>query len=91
MTPPRTEYAPDSSFGWLDHDAAAAERMREVLQAFEEKSTVDALGFSAIRDALHGARFKTIKECSPVHGYLDVLVERMVPRDPTGRPRASVV
>ena len=51
------EYAPASSFGWLDHDAAAADRMREVLAAFSEKSTIDALGFGVVRDALANRMF----------------------------------
>lgn len=46
------DYAPASSFGWLDYDEKAAQRMREVLRAFEEKNTIDSLGLGVVRDAL---------------------------------------
>ena len=51
------DYVPQSSFGWLDADDAAAERMREVLKAFDEKDTIDALGFGVVRDALANTMF----------------------------------
>ncbi len=46
-----TTYEPASAFGWLDYDERDAQRMREVLAAFDEKQTVDSLGFGIIRDS----------------------------------------
>lgn len=51
---------PESFFGWLDYDAKDAERMREVLAAFDEKDTVDSLGLGVIRDAIADALFPGI-------------------------------
>jgi hypothetical protein len=44
-------YAPASSLGWLDLDAAASERVGTLLRALEEPGTLDALGLGAVRDA----------------------------------------
>lgn len=41
-----------SSLTWLDHDSSEQERMRRVLDLFEERSTVDELGLGAIRDSI---------------------------------------
>jgi hypothetical protein len=46
-----SDYAPASSFGWLDYNEADAQKMREALRAFEEHGTVDSLGLGVIRDA----------------------------------------
>jgi hypothetical protein len=46
-----------SAFGWLDHDERASARLREVLSAFEEKSTLDNLGLGVIRDAFSDRLF----------------------------------
>lgn len=46
-----------SAFAWLDHDEQASERLREVLRAFEEKSTLDNLGLGLIRDAFSDQLF----------------------------------
>jgi hypothetical protein len=40
-----------STLAWLDHDAEARDRMERVLALFDEKDTVDELGFGAIRDS----------------------------------------
>ncbi|MCY4293235.1 MAG: DUF6361 family protein [Acidimicrobiaceae bacterium] len=42
------DYAPASSLGWLDFDAAASERVAELLRALEESSTLDLLGLGSI-------------------------------------------
>ena len=44
-------YAPASSLGWLDFDAAASERVSTLLRSLEEPSTLDVLGLGSIRDA----------------------------------------
>ncbi len=49
-----TAYAPASSLGWLDLDAAASERMGTLLRSLEEPGTLDELGLGTIRDALSG-------------------------------------
>jgi hypothetical protein len=46
-----------SAFAWLDQDERAAARLREVLRAFEEKSTLDNLGLGVIRDAFSDRLF----------------------------------
>ncbi len=46
------DYAPASSLGWLDFDAAASERVSTLLRSLEEPSTLDILGLGTIRDAL---------------------------------------
>lgn len=46
-----TAYAPESSLGWLDLDAAASERVGTLLRSLEEPGTLDALGLGAVRDA----------------------------------------
>ena len=46
-----TAYAPMSSLGWLDHDAAASERVGTLLRSLEEPGTLDELGLGTIRDA----------------------------------------
>lgn len=43
-------YAPESSFGWLDLDAAASERVATLLRALEEPGTLDPIGLGAVRD-----------------------------------------
>ena len=44
-------YAPASSIGWLDFDAAASERVGTFLRALEEPATLDVLGLGVVRDA----------------------------------------
>lgn len=44
-------YAPESSFGWLDLDAAASEQVGTLLRSLEEPTTLDVLGLGIIRDA----------------------------------------
>ena len=44
-------YAPASSAGWLDFDAAASERVSTLLRSLDEPSTLDVLGLGSIRDA----------------------------------------
>jgi hypothetical protein len=44
-------YSPASSFGWLDLDAAASERVATLLRALEEPGTLDPLGLGSVRDA----------------------------------------
>ena len=47
-----TTYAPASSLGWLDLDAAASERVGTLLRSLEEPGTLDELGLGTVRDAL---------------------------------------
>jgi hypothetical protein len=44
-------YAPASSAGWLDLDAAASERVATLLRSLEEPGTLDPLGLGSVRDA----------------------------------------
>ena len=44
-------YAPASSLGWLDLDAAASERVGTLLRSLEEPGTLDVLGLGSVRDA----------------------------------------
>ena len=44
-------YAPASSIGWLDLDAAASERVGTLLRSLEEPGTLDVLGLGSVRDA----------------------------------------
>ncbi len=46
-----------SRLAWLDHDEEASARLREVLRAFEEKSTLDNLGLGLIRDTFSDLLF----------------------------------
>ena len=46
-----TAYSPASSFGWLDFDAAATERVATLLRALQEPATLDVLGLGSVRDA----------------------------------------
>ena len=46
-----TAYAPASSLGWLDFDAAASERVSTLLRSLDEPGTVDELGLGTVRDA----------------------------------------
>ncbi len=46
-----TTYAPASSLGWLDLDAAASERVGTLLRSLEEPGTLDELGLGTVRDA----------------------------------------
>ncbi len=43
-------YAVESSFGWLDLDENASERVSELLRSLEEPTTLDVLGLGVIRD-----------------------------------------
>jgi hypothetical protein len=43
-------YAPASSVGWLDFDAAASERVGTMMRALEEPGTLDAIGLGSVRD-----------------------------------------
>jgi hypothetical protein len=43
-------YAPASSFGWLDLDEAASERVSTLLRSLEEPGTLDELGLGTVRD-----------------------------------------
>ena len=45
------DYAPESSLGWLDLDAAASERVSTLLRSLEEPTTLDVLGLGTVRDA----------------------------------------
>ena len=49
-----TAYAPASSLGWLDLDAAASERVGTLLRSLEEPGTLDELGLGTVRDAFSG-------------------------------------
>lgn len=44
-------YRAESSFGWLDLDAAASERVSTLMRALEEPGTLDPLGLGSVRDA----------------------------------------
>ena len=44
-------YAPASSLGWLDLDAAASARVGTLLRSLEEPGTLDVLGLGSVRDA----------------------------------------
>ena len=46
-----SNYAPASSLGWLDFDAAASAAVAELIRALEEPATLDNLGLGAVRDA----------------------------------------
>ena len=52
-----TVYSPASSLGWLDFDAAAADRVATLLRALQEPSTLDVLGLGSVvttlSDMLH--------------------------------------
>lgn len=43
---------PQSQFGWIDYNEKDAQRMREVLAAFDDKGTIDSLGLGVVRDAI---------------------------------------
>ena len=43
-----TAYSPASSLGWLDFDAAAADRVATLLRALQEPATVDVLGLGSV-------------------------------------------
>ena len=45
-----SSYAPASSLGWLDLDAAASERVGTLLRSLEEPGTLDPLGLGSVRD-----------------------------------------
>lgn len=63
MTPLRTTdtiTGAVSFFGWLDHDETQAQRMREVLAAFDDKDTIDSLGIGMIRDSIADQLFPGI-------------------------------
>jgi hypothetical protein len=49
-----------SLFGWLDYDERDAQRMREVFAAFDDKETIDSLGFGVIRDSMSDQLFPGI-------------------------------
>lgn len=49
-----TNYAAESSLGWLDLDAAASERVGTLLRSLEEPTTLDVLGLGTVRDAFSG-------------------------------------
>ena len=49
-------YAPESSLGWLDLDAAASERVGTLLRSLEEPTTLDVLGLGTVRDAFSDMR-----------------------------------
>lgn len=44
-------YLPESSFGWLDFDSAASQRVATLMRALEEPGTLDPIGLGAVRDA----------------------------------------
>ena len=46
-----TAYAPASSIGWLDLDAAASEQVGTLLRSLDEPGTLDELGLASVRDA----------------------------------------
>ena len=43
-----TTYSPASSLGWLDFDAAAADRVATLLRALQEPATLDVLGLGSV-------------------------------------------
>lgn len=47
----------ESSISWLDHSEADQRRVREMLQLFSDKDTVDDLGIGTIRDAISNSLF----------------------------------
>ncbi len=46
------DYAPASSLGWLDFDAAASERVSALLRSLKEPGTLDVLGLLAVSNVL---------------------------------------
>ncbi len=48
---------PASALGWLDYREDDARRVRELLRAFEEKSTLDSIGIGTVRDAAAAVLF----------------------------------
>ena len=49
-----TAYAPASSLGWLDFDAAAADRVATLLRALQEPGTLDVLGLGPVVGTFSG-------------------------------------
>ena len=47
-----TAYSPASSLGWLDFDAAAADRVARLLHALQEPATLDVLGLGSVVNTL---------------------------------------
>jgi Family of unknown function (DUF6361) len=47
----------ESFIGWLDHSEEDQRRVREMLQLFSDKGTVDDLGIGTVRDAISNALF----------------------------------
>lgn len=46
-----TTYVSESSFGWLDFDTAASQRVATLMRALQEPGTLDPIGLGAVRDA----------------------------------------
>ena len=49
-----TAYSPASSLGWLDFDAAAADRVASILKALQEPATLDVLGLGSVVTTFSG-------------------------------------
>ena len=49
-----TAYSPASSLGWLDFDAAAADRVATLLRALQEPGTLDVLGLGPVAGTFSG-------------------------------------
>ena len=47
----------NATLTWLDLTASDRDRMRQVLDLFNEKGTVDEMGLGSLRDALSEALF----------------------------------
>ncbi|RMH67299.1 MAG: hypothetical protein D6683_17950 [Actinomyces sp.] len=60
MAARQSQYAPESSVGWLDHSVRDAERMRELLSAFADPQSIDNLGVGVVRDLISEQLFPGI-------------------------------
>ncbi len=79
---------PLSAIGWLDYREDDAQRVRELLRAFDEKGTLDSIGIGAVRDTLADIMFPGLSTLHTRVRYFFLLpwLYEGLERDARGRP-----
>ena len=75
-----------SAVSWLDHSESDQQRVRELLQMFTDKETVDDLGLGTIRDAISNQMFpgsSTIQTRARYFLFIPWMFQRAQARNPT--------
>jgi hypothetical protein len=65
-----TDYIPESTLGWLDHNIKDSQHMRGLVAAFGDRQSIDNLGIGIVRDSISEQLFPGINTIQTRARYL---------------------